>query len=227
MSWYLLFQRQIHGINVGRDHCKALFFLLRVRVQHSVMQIYTSVKGPSRSSLIAHRQPVWPSLPRLVQFLVFSLCSLFLHNIFDSQNFDHYLHSVSSFNPPCSPVALLVHPHICLCYFLCCCPGLSEMWISLCFPCKHQFVGLHIPLPSLAVCASPFHLYHVLMFLTMTEKQTSALCFNKLEPKVLQEFVSPCSLPGFGAILTPSTAELPAGETTLRACICSALCTRL
>lgn len=44
--WCLLLQRQIHGISVGRDHCKTLFFLLRVHVQDSVMQICTSLKGP-------------------------------------------------------------------------------------------------------------------------------------------------------------------------------------
>lgn len=65
-SIMILFQGQIHCISVGRDHCKALFSLLRVCVQHSVMQIYTSIKGPSHSSLVARGQPVWPSLPRLV-----------------------------------------------------------------------------------------------------------------------------------------------------------------
>lgn len=130
VSWYSLFQRQIHGINVGRDHCKAFLFppkgMCTVQCHADVHK--RLLKGPSRSSLVACGQPVRPALPRLVPVSsVFSLCTLFLHDVFDSQNFHHHLHSVGISHPSCSLVALLVHSHLRLCCFLCCCPELSEI----------------------------------------------------------------------------------------------------
>lgn len=122
----------------------------------------------------------------LFQFLVFFLCSLFLRNIFDSQNFEHCLCSINSFSPPCFPVAVLVHPHICLCCFLCCCLGLSETGMD--FPVLPLQASICSPAcPALepgSLCCS-FHLYHVLMLLKIAEKQTSVLGLNKPEPEVL------------------------------------------
>lgn len=128
LSKYLdnsLFQRYICGMNVGRNHCKAFFFPPKCMC---TVQCYADthgclLKGPSRSSLVAHGQPVWPPPPRLVPVSsFFSLCPLFLHNVFDSQNFHHHLRSIGSSHPSCSLVALLVHSHLCLCCF----PELSE-----------------------------------------------------------------------------------------------------
>lgn len=176
---------------------------------HKCQRALTLQLGSTQTAIVTFSPKTCSSF--LFSFFAVSFCTFLIHRILTL----YRLTTINSFNPPCSPVALLVHPHICLCCFLCCCPGLSETDVDFpVLPLQASVCSLAHPPLMLAVCATPFHQYHILTFLMTAEKQTSALCFNKPQTKVLQERVSPCSFPGFGAILTPSKDQGPAASCT-------------
>lgn len=159
----------------------------------------------------------------LFQFLVFFLCSLFEHS-FDSQNCDHCLHSINSFNPPISSGSL-VHPHICLCCFLCCYPGLSETHMD--FPVLPFQAPICSPAHPALDPGTLWHSFPSVFMLLQQHKSKPQFCVFIIHSQRCSRSVSGHAAPWVWGNPHSSTAELMAGDETPRACICAAPCTRL